>query len=329
MGKRVSPLSQPGPHGYPMRFGVRCTGLRGYKIYGASRREPMRYIECHIRRFILHESAHKKPDSPALVTVHKNWSPGSEFPDDDRKPAYSITIHGRDGTTTNPTHTSPDGTGTSEPTGSAPDPTADQMISLTHAHCRPVTFRFQLPIATASVTTLETFEWRRGPNNCHETRGIRSKKLPAIKTGDPRPPPEKRIWFPNGSILVRMGNHNDNNDTGVVPAVDTQEESPDPTQHSGQHPDTTTPTHPQHTNPTTTPTGLQPLGFTPTNEEILASYTTTLDYHAHIYFQFWGSAAAGELGETFTHVAVASGLAVWQDELAERRARGEGGKSVS
>ena len=326
MGKRSAPesaLAQPGPHGYPVRFGVRTAGWKGYKIYGADHKEPVRYIELHTHRLSLHDGAHKRSGSPALVTVNGNWSVGSQFPEDDHKPTYILTVHSQDSIV------APDGTYTSSYDASttaepATSPTTDQIISLAHTHCRPVTFQFQLPVTTATssssrtTTTLETFEWRRAPINCHETRGIRSRKLPGLKTGDPRPPPEKRVWHPNGSILVRLRKEEDT--TQSIPPSPEQEKNASPNP-PAQQADTT----PSNTTPSTTPSQppLQPLGLTPTGEPILASYTTTRDCHADIYFQFWGPAATGSLGETFTHVAVASGLAVWEDELRERRIRAE------
>lgn len=321
MGKGAAPesaLAHPGPYGYPVRFGVRQAGPKGYKIYGANHRDPMRYIEWHTRRFILHHSGHKKPGSPALITVHENWSPGSEFPEDDHKPTYTITVHGQDSNASqHRPHTGPDGIpATHQPTAS---PTADQLIGLVHTHCRPVTFQFQLPIATSSssssttttTTTLETFEWRRAPINCHETRGIRCRKLPALETGDRRPlRKRKRVWCPNGSILVwvRKGSATITATAGLPPTP------------AAATPPTRAPTD----TPAAPPT-LQPLGYTPSHEPILASYTTTRDCHASLYFQFWGPAASGSLGETFTHVAVASGMAVWHDEKVERRLKGEFG----
>lgn len=68
-----SPLAQPGPYGYPMRFAVRHAGIKGFKIYGAHHSQPFRYIEWHTRRLVLHQSAHKRDKSPALITLFENW----------------------------------------------------------------------------------------------------------------------------------------------------------------------------------------------------------------------------------------------------------------
>ena len=40
-----SPLSQPGSHGYPMRFGLRLAGIQGFKIHGADPKQAFRYVK--------------------------------------------------------------------------------------------------------------------------------------------------------------------------------------------------------------------------------------------------------------------------------------------
>jgi hypothetical protein len=159
-------------------------------------------------------------------------------------------------------------------------------IPMEHIRCRPVSFQFSIPITTTTstdtTTTVETFEWRRAPRNCFETRGIRKKTLPVMESGDERPPEEKHVHYPSGSVLVRLGG------ARCPPGFDT------------------------------------PLGFTHQGEEIVASFTDSRDRKAWYYFQFWGAGATGELGEVFTHVAVMSGMAVWQDEGEERFMRQKG-----
>ncbi|EAQ90311.1 predicted protein [Chaetomium globosum CBS 148.51] len=315
-----SPLGQPGPHGYPMRFGVRLAGLKGFKIYGADPKQPYRYVELHTRRQILHESAHKKDCSPALVTVKENWPSWSLFPLDDESATFTITVHSN----SKEANTDPDDNTTAEPEAAAdseassPGPpnteatnteatnteiinteaadmeaadaeasepeAVDLTIDMDHTRCRPVTFQFTFPVPSPQAdgtTTLETFEWRRAPQACQETRGIRKRTLPPLETGDDRLPEEKFVYAPSGSVLVRLGEGSNR----CAPGRD------------------------------------RPLGFTRAGEEIVASYTASRDYRAWYYFQFWGSGATGELGEAFTHVAVMSGLAVYQDEEAERAKR--------
>ena len=327
----VSPLSLPGPYGYPLRFRVRTAGMKGFKIYGADPKQPFRYIEWHARRQILHEGAHRRAKTPALVTVSLNWPVQSEFPDDDDAAAFTVTVHDKnnqvDGDTgskkdkkkkdkkkdkkkkeeniaealiPSPISPSPDGFTLELPVNGPPTvellaieapivepPTTsppEQTIPLEHTRCRPVTFQFTLPITTTTATgttiTLETFEWRRAARTCRETRGIRKKTLPAMESGDERPPEEKAVHYPSGSVLVRL-------DGG-------------PRFPAGH--DT-------------------PLGFTRQGEEIVASYTNSRDWKPWYYFQFWGAAATGELGEAFAHVAVMSGMAVWQDEEQEKARR--------
>ncbi|KAL2145883.1 hypothetical protein VTI28DRAFT_5965 [Corynascus sepedonium] len=296
-----SPLSLPGPHGYPMRFGVRLAGLKGFKIYGADPKQPCHYVELHARRQILHESAHKRDKSRVLVTVQENWPSRSLFPLDDELATFTITVHG------NKAASKLDGNGDGDGDGSENDngnigansaaardtvgqlEVADQIIDMDHVRCRPVTFQFQLAVPTITTTpkdtrnsdgantTLETFKWRRAPPACQETRGIRKKTLPVLETGDERLPEERFVYAPSGSVLVRLGP----NGKRCAPGRD------------------------------------RPLGFTRAGEEIVASYTGSRDYGAWYYFQFWGAGATGELGETFTHVAVMTGMAVYQDEEDE------------
>ncbi|KAK3299599.1 uncharacterized protein B0H64DRAFT_455695 [Chaetomium fimeti] len=302
-----SPLGQPGPHGYPMRFGVRLAGFKGFKIYGANPKQPCHYVELHTRRQILHESARRKDRSPAIVTVNENWPSWSLFPLDDESATFTITVHNNVKQAT----PSPDGSSTPESEAgesqtaegeaaegeAAADLITDLIIDMDHTRCRPVTFQFTLPIpspqtdgSTTSTTTLETFEWRRAPQACQETRGIRKKTLPPLETGDDRLPEEKFVYAPSGSVLVRLGGSGAGDGSSSSSAR-------------------------------CTPGRDRPLGFTRDGEEIVASYTASRDYRAWYYFQFWGAGATGELGEAFTHVAVMSGMAVYQDEEAERAKR--------
>ncbi|KAH6845760.1 hypothetical protein B0I37DRAFT_417275 [Chaetomium sp. MPI-CAGE-AT-0009] len=283
-----SHLAQPGPHGYPMRFGVRLAGLKGFKIYGADPKQPCRYVELHTRRQILHESAHRKDRSPALVTVNENWPSWSLFPLDDESATFTITVHNNAKQST----ANPDSNSTPEPETAETEAAADLTIDMDHTRCRPVTFQFTLPVpsphtddSTTPATTLETFEWRRAAPACQETRGIRRKTLPPLETGDDRLPEEKFVYAPSGSVLVRLGGGRGRGGGGCAPGRD------------------------------------RPLGFTRAGEEIVASYASSRDYRAWYYFQFWGAGATGELGEVFTHVAVMSGMAVYQDEEAERARR--------
>jgi hypothetical protein len=282
-----SPLSHPGPHGYPMRFGVRLAGVKGFKIYGSDARQPFRYIEWHTRRQVLHESGHKKDKSPAIVTVHENWPSWSILPLDEDAAAFTITVHDRE--TGNLNTSSPD-SGGDETADNGEDQARDQTIDMDHTRCRPVTFQFHLPITTTQAdgttdTTTETFEWRRAPQACQETRGIRKKTLPMMEAGDERLPEERFVYSASGSVLVRLGGKR------CAPGKD------------------------------------RPLGYTRQGEEIVASYSDSRDYRAWYYFQFWGSGATGELGEGFTHVAVMSGLAVFQDEEEERGRRNRSASS--
>ncbi|KAH6616168.1 hypothetical protein B0J18DRAFT_446877 [Chaetomium sp. MPI-SDFR-AT-0129] len=291
-----SPLAQPGPYGYPMRFGVRHAGIKGFKIYGAHHSQPFRYIEWHTRRLVLHQSAHKRDKSPAL----------SFSPVDDEAATFTIKVHDRKlSTVQEDAEQGQDqaGNGAIEeaPTEETPEAASDTEattnleIPMEHTRCRPVTFRFEIPVPTASSTTttiLEAFEWRRAPRHCQETRGIRKKSLPVLETGDERMPDEKFVYAPSGSVLVRLGPVSRTSNTAITATAT-------PVSFTGKN---------------------RPLGYTRDGEEIVASYTASRDYRAWWYFQFWGAGASGELGEAFTHVAVMSAMAVFQDEQAEKRA---------
>lgn len=286
---RNSPLSQPSPYGYPMRFGVRSAGAKGFKIYGADPKQPFRYIEWHSHRQILHEGAHKKANSPPLVSISSNWRSKSTFPAKDDAAAFTITVHSNKTPNTNsnstndtpPLNPTPDEPSTSAPP--PPDTDTNTTIALDHTRCRPVTFEFTLPIPTPDGTsTPETFAWRRAAPACRETRGLRKKTLPMIETGDERPPEETFVYGPSGSVLVRLAG---GGGARVPPGKDT------------------------------------PLGFTRQGEEIVASYTNSRDGTAWYYFQFWGAGARGALGRVWTDVAVMSGMAVWQDENQEAARR--------
>ncbi|AEO58472.1 hypothetical protein MYCTH_2036724, partial [Thermothelomyces thermophilus ATCC 42464] len=290
-----SPLSEPGPHGYPKRFAVRMAGLRGFKIYGADRRRPCHYVELHARQQVLRGSGRRRDKSRALVTVQENWPSWSLFPLDDEPATFTVTIHHH--------HLIPDPHHDGGDDDGGLVRADETTIDVDHVRCRPVTFRFQLAVPTTpadatgsgsgggstSRTTLETFEWRRAPPACWETRGIRKKTLPAMATGDERPPEEKFVCSPSGSVLVRLGGGGGGGGGGQRCAPGGRD---------------------------------RPMGFTRAGEEILASYARARGCGGvRCYFQFWGSAAAGTLGEAFTHVAVMTGLAVYQDEEDETAGR--------
>ncbi|KAK4095880.1 hypothetical protein N658DRAFT_502206 [Parathielavia hyrcaniae] len=319
-GLRQDPLSTPGPYGLPVRFAVRLAGTKGFKIYGANPKEPLHYIESHTQHLVLHDSGHKKDKSPPLVSIQSNWPSWSILPVDNDVPAFTITVHNNDSFNADPTPDDASGEATPDnmtinsvnasgevdisSNGEAPVEN-NFTISLHHTRCRPVTFQFQVPIPDpndGTTTTLETFEWRRAPHSCHETRSIRKKTLPFTEAGDERPPEEKFVYAPSGSILVRLDNNNNNNNNNSS---------------------NNTPTHPA-TSPDRN-TNTQPVGFTAQGEGIVASLTNSRDYRAWYYFQFWGAGATGELGEVFTRVAVMSGLAVWQDEADEQARRRKAG----
>jgi hypothetical protein len=313
-----------------MRFAVRIAGLKGLKVYGDDAQQPIRFIEVHTRRQVLHASGHKKDNSPALVSIQANWPTWSLLPIGD-KPAFTITIHNSNNN--------------QDPADGDEASSTDLTIPMEHTCCRPVTYRFSLPaISTttdnnsstastpdpgpddanpdpspeeAEAEAEEIFEWRRAPA-CHETRGIRKKTLPALETGDRRPPETAlhTLLAQPGAVLVRL--------TGArwPPQTATR-----PTTSSSTTTSTTTTTSmtATATDAATETAARRPLGFTKQGEEIVASWTEARDCLPRYYFQFWGAGAAGALGETFTHVAVLTGAATYLDAIAER-ARRRGGR---
>lgn len=228
---------------------------------------------------------------------------------DDEAATFTIKVHGRKLSTIQEDGQQNEDPSTNGPIEETPneeapqavsdtEATTDFEISMDHTRCRPVTFRFELPVPTTSstttttTTTLEAFEWRRAPKHCQETRGIRKKSLPVLETGDERMPDEKFVYAPSGSVLVRLGPVFRNSNNAIIATENA-------VSFAGKS---------------------RPLGYTRDGEEIVASYTASRDYRAWWYFQFWGAGASGELGEAFTHVAVMSAMAVFQDEQAEKRA---------
>jgi hypothetical protein len=278
-----------------MRFAVRLAGVKGLKIYGEDADKPVRFIEVHSRRQILHSSAHKKDKSPALVSIQSNWPSWSLYPLDDEA-TFTITVH-RD---------NPEGIDTN-------DDAQPTTIPMEHTRCRPVTYQFTLPghllnsntrstnttittetEAARTSTSGETFEWRRSPT-CTETRGIRKRTLPVLETGDERPPESPPIFDLPGAVLVR---------TTTKPTTATATTTTDSNSSS-------------HTGPN------RPLGYTRQGEEIVASWMMARDLKPRYYFQFWGAGATGELGPWFTHVAVLTGVAVYMDQISEERRDGD------
>jgi hypothetical protein len=159
----------------------------------------------------------------------------------------------------------------------------DQVLELNRVKAttwnQPETYRFQL--ATPANHAGEAFEWRDARfTRPFETRGTRKASLPVIKTGDQRPPEKKMGIITRGYVLVRLGGQRGAAGKG------------------------------------------RPLGFTEQGEEIVASYAqrnTTWIGQPKFFFQFWGSGAQGKLGEDFSHVAAATGSALWQDEMIQEK----------
>ncbi|KAL2017408.1 hypothetical protein VTK56DRAFT_2210 [Thermocarpiscus australiensis] len=268
----ASALSQPGPHGYPMRFAMRKAGWKGLKVCGDDYKQPFRFVEMHksrkgYLRQVLHKSAHKKDHGPALVSIEKvrpqkigvGFVKVATIPHiEDR---FRIVLHTR--------------------SNQIIEMATHYIEDLQDGHLfTPTAYRFTL--ATPARNGFEVFEWRQANVAPEEIKGIRKKKLPRIKTGDKRPPQKFVTVGARGYLLVRLTGRRCNT---------AQKEA-------------------------------TPLGFTKYGEEIVASYADAQgSWRTRFFFQFWGSAARGELGEDFTHVAVATGSAIWQDEMIKLRRR--------
>ncbi|KAK4234213.1 hypothetical protein C8A03DRAFT_18844 [Achaetomium macrosporum] len=271
MADASSPFTQPGPQGYPVRFAVRKAMWNDLKIYGANPKRPLRFIEKRGHLRILHFGGHRRENSPALVTIEENWPPRAPAPPNEVE-TFTITVH-----TNNFSPTLHGGVAT---------------YSMDHTRCRPTTYQFAMPIQSpvTGADVIEIFEWRRAPT-CHETRGICKRNLPAVRTGDARPPEDRYTYADmDGYVLVRLTGPNQ------LPA--------------GQQ------------------SGNRPLGHTRRGEEIVASWAQAKDRSPLswpgtplYYFQFWGSGAQAQLGEAFTHVAVLTATATYFDKCYESRRR--------
>lgn len=131
----------------------------------------------------------------------------------------------------------------------------------------------------------ETFRWYEADRlNCPEVRAIHKRDSPIVKTGMPKDPKKKRIGrMVAGSYLVRV--------TDGAPHCPGD------------------------------PTAL--LGWDEKGREIVASYArggSGWIGGTKMFFQFWGSGAAGQFGQDFTRVAAASGAALWREQIAEEKA---------
>ncbi|EGS22502.1 uncharacterized protein CTHT_0020460 [Thermochaetoides thermophila DSM 1495] len=153
------------------------------------------------------------------------------------------------------------------------------MINMTYSRSgwifSELTYRFFLP-SPANADRLDTctYEWRRPTHQLTEIHALRKASLQILKTGDSRPT-ESSLLPPQGYILVRTNvNHKS-----------LENENPR-------------------------------LGWTSKGEEIVASWSRPSwgVSKTKFHFQFWGSAAEGQMNAEFFDVAIATAAAIWFDE---------------
>ncbi|KAK4195262.1 hypothetical protein QBC40DRAFT_289359 [Triangularia verruculosa] len=188
--KPAPALDVPGPGSIlPNRFAVRTAGGSGLKITGSNYKQPIHFLSKHSStrdslRCSLHESAHKKDNSPAMVSVHKHQQRNSGWtttttignvkltstpargPDN-----YQIILHRKDGN--------------------------NECIDMPQTSHDVNQFRMRMNGRE------EVFEWVKGSAFTQELKTICKRESPAVKTGMPR---EKagRVGMGGGYILVRV-----------------------------------------------------------------------------------------------------------------------------
>jgi hypothetical protein len=269
-------FQQPGPYGYPARFIVETFSTTGLKIRGPDK-QALHYLERHDNR------------SQRMVLysdAHKVKKKANGSP--------LVTIYTQNRNADHMTSTGFSVGGgpmiwdTKFPHASfvaemhVPVPGGNQGVPLnSNSNDVCTAFTFSMPTTAGGLFSDEKFQWRRANTVPYETKGL-SKKDGSMRTGDKRP----KVGFFSvgqaGFVLVRL--------TG--PRID----------------------------PSRFPKHQQPLGWTEQGEEIVASYAPAdknraFLWYTHFIFQFWGSGLTGQLGEAFTHLAVATAAAIWQEDV--------------
>lgn len=189
--KPSAALSQPGPHGLPMRFVVRRGG-RHLKLCGADLKNPLHYINRHRAAFArnetltLHTSGHRKDNSPALLSIKKgvlDLAPVGGKSSILRLPnfeGYQIALHRADA--------------------------LDNLVEMRYEGRQGLTREKYVFTLVCPGGRRETFRWYESDKlNCHEVRAIHKRDKPVVKTGMAKEGKKKRIgMLVTGGILVRV-----------------------------------------------------------------------------------------------------------------------------
>ncbi|KAK0721190.1 hypothetical protein B0T21DRAFT_48742 [Apiosordaria backusii] len=188
--KPAPALDIPGPHHLPNRFAVRTAGPSGLKITGSNYKAPLHFLSKHASprsslRCSLHSTAHKKDNSPALVSVYKHqhrksgWttttqignvkftsSPGRGWEN------YQIILHRKAGN--------------------------DECIDMPQTSNKTHQFRMRVNGRE------EGFEWIKGDSWMQELRTICKREAPVVKTGMQREKTGRLVSMVMGWVLVRV-----------------------------------------------------------------------------------------------------------------------------
>lgn len=190
MGKEEIPaaLQEAGPHGFTIRWVLYVRSCKTIK-WGNSKETPFHYIERHSfwkRRpwQVLHQSAHKKDKSPALVAIYKPKKSWFFRPRD-----FLIKFPGQDASKN------------------------IDMKMMDRSIWNGFNARsYEFNMVTAAGHN-ETFHWVKADwgSHCEEVKLIRKEDEPPVHTGDQRPEREEGFHFSKpyaGWILVRVNGPN-------------------------------------------------------------------------------------------------------------------------
>ncbi|KAJ4289967.1 hypothetical protein N0V88_006768 [Collariella sp. IMI 366227] len=315
-------ISQPGPYGYPTRFAVRCAGPKGLKLYWNDPKQPIRYIERHSRRLILRESAHKRDNSQALVTIHtSHFKPRSFYLinknftvilHDDSAPAGDNTIDqtetslSPDSNTITSGEANPSNITTGNDVSRERNTAGESEISpesnttcqnnasptntTVHNNTKPENHTKQptSPALDKAIDMSYAGPWP-GPGTFDFSLPIPAQPPTSLNQGTTPPPTvtESFEWRPASwnCFETRGIRHH------TLPPIQTGDVRP-PEESFVLSPSGSVLVRLQG-KPCPTPGRDRPLGYTREGEEIVASYTRTRDKGALMYFQFWGAGRRG------------------------------------
>ena len=161
------------------------------KLCGADTKAPLHFISQRSgkTRQVLHQSAHKKDKSPALITVQKPHYRSNLSSDRDD---FRIILH---------------------PAGSNGRRTLDEGIEMEYKTSKELsgkyidfkhrpTWEFTMRVGPANQQ--EVFRWIKPQGSCQELKTTYKAELPIVKAGMPRPKSGMITRLVRGYVLVRM-----------------------------------------------------------------------------------------------------------------------------